>query len=116
MSARARVVVVNVMLDDAEGDKVHDHDDDGGDESNGSNQRGEERADNASAEGEEEGDEVETARDRVQDHGLGERLGALLGGVGEIGAIDRAHHAGGVVADVGFRAKVTVQTVSVMQI
>lgn len=100
--------VVDPRLDDAEGDKVQDHDNDSDDESQSSDQRGEERADKAGAEGEEEGDEVETAGNGVQDHRLGERLGGVLGIVGERDALDRAHHVGGVVADVGGRAGVTV--------
>lgn len=106
--ARARVVVVDVRLEDAEGDKVHNHDDHGDDESQGSDHGGEERADEAGAEGEEEGDEVETAGDGVQDHGLGERLDGVLGVVGERGAVDGAHHVGGVVAHTRFGAGVTV--------
>lgn len=116
MRARAAVVVVDVRLDDAESDKVDDHDDDGDDESQSGNQRGEERADEAGAEGEEEGDEVETAGDGVQDHGLGECLGGVLSVVGEGGTLDHAHHVGRVIADVGGRAGVTVQKVSMMHI
>lgn len=114
MGARAPVeyvvvVAVDVRLDDAEGDKIEDHDDEGNNKSEGGDQGSQEGTNPAGAEGKKKSNKVETACDGVQDHGFCECLGGVFGVVGEGGAFDGAHDVGGVVADVGGGAGVTVK-------
>jgi len=74
---RSRSVAVDVILDDAEGDEISGHDDNGYNPGNGSDCGCEDSAAETGADGEEEGDECETGGDGVEDHDPSEGFGGV---------------------------------------
>ncbi|PNY22579.1 hypothetical protein TCAP_07095 [Tolypocladium capitatum] len=104
--AAPAAVAVDVVPDDAEGDEVADHGDDGEDKGQQRGKGGQQRADDARGQAEHEGDEAERRRHGVQHHGAGEAGRGVLGGRGEVGAVDPGHDLRRVVADVPGRALV----------
>ena len=74
----------------------------------GSDKRTQQASDHAGANGEQESNKGNPARDRVQDHRIGERVRGIGGRLAEAGAIDLGHDGGGRVADVAGIAVVLV--------
>jgi len=95
----ACTIIVDVVLDDAEGDKVGDHDDEGDDPGQSGDNGSEQRAEDARAEGEEEGDECKTAGDGMQDHDAGESVRGVAADGAEASSINLAHDGSGLIAD-----------------
>lgn len=104
MSVGVGAVVIDIGSDNAEQDKVDDHDDHGGEEGHQRDNGRQERTDDSSAGGKKEGNKIQAAGDRVEDHDAGQNLGGGAGVVGELGLLNARHYVGGAVADVGLRA------------
>lgn len=104
----ADAVIVDIVLDDGEQNKVADHGNDGNNEGEERHETGDKGADNASADAQEESNEAQNQRDRVQDHDSGETLGRRVRSTGELGAVELVHDLGRVVTDVRLRARVIV--------
>lgn len=94
------VDLVDLVLDDAKGDKVAGGGDNGDDEGEAGEDGGEEGEEGVGADAQEEGDEGKDGADNVQDHDAGEALGGVLGGGAKVNVIvDGLEELGGVVAD-----------------
>lgn len=96
---RSGSVAVDVILDDAEGDEIGGHDDDGYNPWDGCDCCSEDGAAETRADGEEEGDECEAGGDGVEDHDSSEGFGGVDWGGGESCMVDPLHDDCGVVAD-----------------
>lgn len=104
--------IVDILLDDAEGDEVGDHDHEGHDKGDERDDGGQERAHYAGADAEEEGNEAQAKSDGVKNHDTGQTLGRAGRGTAEFGAIEGAHQTSWVVADLGAGAVVRITTAS----
>jgi hypothetical protein len=105
-SGVAAVGVPDAVAEEAEGDKVADHGDEGDDEGQSRDEGGDEGANHVGAEGQEEGDEAQDSGDGVEDHDIGEAVDGGAADVGHVDAIaaDHLERNEGVVANVGVAA------------
>lgn len=106
----ADAVLVDIVLDDAKGDKVANHGYQCDDEGEQRHHRGQEGADNAREDAKQEGDEAEACRDRVQDHDSGQTLGSIAGRIAEVAAVKTLHETSRVISNLGVSALIRITT------
>lgn len=105
---RADTVLVDVVFDDAEGDKVANHGNQCDDKCEERHDGGHERADNAGEDAEKASDEAQASGDGVQNHDSGQALGSVGRGIAEVASVKTLHETSRVIADLGVSALISV--------
>ncbi|KAG8417998.1 hypothetical protein J3458_005444 [Metarhizium acridum] len=101
---RADAVLIDIVLDDAEGHKVTDHGYQGDDKRNQRHEGGQEGANGAREDAEKAGDEAQARCHRVQNHNSREALGGAGRGIAKVAAVKAVHQTGRVIANPGVSA------------
>jgi len=112
MSMASTAVVIHMLLNQAEQNKVCCDDHNCDDQGNGWEESCKDGTEHASSEGNKERNESQTARNRMKNHDASQCLGGVFRGEIEVGVVDLSHNLSGIVADVAFRAGIMIRVCS----